>query len=406
MFFFYFTLLIGFYYGEDSLGGARADFLYHFNFSLTFLENFSETFERFGLETRNSPIFWILLSYINKFFSYDFLRFINTSVSILIAIVFFQCLKLKFNNIKDYSLIMLTSILFLSPTVRSLSIWPYPLIWGLLFFLISIYFFLKFEISKKSEKKFQLIFLSIIFVAISAYLYPSFAVFFIYYFYKAVNYFNISRKILTLSFLSIIMALPAIFYLHSIEILKTFQLTQGTITSNTQGLNLSNKILIISTMIIFFLTPIFNFKILIKNVFSLKRMEILIIFLFCLVNFYFFNFPTFDSGLGGGFFYKVSHIVFGNNIIFFLVSIISILIIYSSFKNYFQNYLIFILLILFTPQLTLYQKYYDPLIFFIFVLLINFDFEEHYIRKKSKYIQLYFFSTCFLLMGIFKSLIY
>ena len=89
----YLTIFIGFFYNEDSLGGAKGDYLYHLNISNNFSLNFLETWKGYshgetGLQTRNSPIFWIIISILNKFLSHDFIRILNTSVSLLICIFF------------------------------------------------------------------------------------------------------------------------------------------------------------------------------------------------------------------------------------------------------------------------------------------------------------------------------
>ena len=55
-----------------------------------------------------------------------------------------KSLEIKFYYIKKEMLYLISIAFFLSPTLRSLSIWPYPLVYAILFFVISIYFFLKF----------------------------------------------------------------------------------------------------------------------------------------------------------------------------------------------------------------------------------------------------------------------
>ena len=127
---FYLTILLGFYLNEDSLGGARADFLYHYNISQKFSENFFLTFDEYGknidgMNARNSPIFWVIISYFNNFISSEFLRLINSSVSIIISFLFYKCLLIKYKNVEKIYLAFLSCVLFLSPTIRSISIWPY-----------------------------------------------------------------------------------------------------------------------------------------------------------------------------------------------------------------------------------------------------------------------------------------
>ena len=42
------TIFIGFFYNEDSLGGARGDYLYHLAIANNFSLNFFETWKGFG----------------------------------------------------------------------------------------------------------------------------------------------------------------------------------------------------------------------------------------------------------------------------------------------------------------------------------------------------------------------
>ena len=408
---FYITILIGFFFNEDSLGGARVDFIHHYEISIKFSENFLETFQKFGgfeegMDTRNSPVFWIFISFLNNFLSEDTLRILNSSLSIFIGLVFLKCLKVKFENIKLSTLIILSSVIFLSPTIRSLSIWPYTYIWGLFFFILSIYYFLLFLKENDDNKKFSLSLKNITFVVFSSYIYPSFAVFFLYYYLYYVFYFKISKKFFYITFYSLIFSLPALYYIVEKNVIASFTHAQGISTSLSESLNISNKIIIISTMILFFILPIINLNQLVRKLKSIKSLSLIIIFIFFILNIYFFNFPSIKvGGFGGGFFYKLSNLIFENNYLFFLAFLISIITIYLTTYRNWNNYFIFMLLILFNPQLTIYNKYYDPLIYIIFLLLINFDVNKHFFEKKYNYVQLYFLYIAYLLMGLLKPLV-
>ena len=109
--------------------------------------------------------------------------------------------------------------------------------------------------------------------------------------------------------------------------------------------------------------------------------------IFSLINIYFFNFP--NSVWGGGFFHKLSHIIFNNNNLFFVFAILSILIIYSLIKSNLNNLIIIILLILFNPQLTIYVKYFDPLVFILFLTLFKFNLKKHFLDNKYSLYQFY-----------------
>ena len=376
----YLTVLLGIYFNEDNLGGAAYDSIHHFKIVQKFNENFFYTFSNFGkteleLGTRNSPVFWAFMSLFSKFISFDSIRILNSLIIFATAIVFYKCLILKFKNFNNLSLIILASMIFLSPSLRSLAIWPYSLSWGLFFFILSIYYYLKFQ-NNFDLKSSLLILINVIF---AAYIYPSFSVFYIFYFIKIINKTKNTVLAIKILILSFILSLPCVIYLLSTDFLKIFEGAQGVDVSVTQSLNISNKILIIGTMILYFLMPIINLKEIFLKIKDINKIHLLLVFIFCLTNIFFFNFP--HSTWGGGFFHKASNIIFGNNYLFFVFSIVSILIIYSIIKKDFNNYLLLIILILFNPQLTIYVKYFDPLIFILFLTLFDFDLKKHFFEK-------------------------
>ena len=390
----YLTVLLGIYFNEDNLGGAAHDSIYHFQIVKKFNENFFCTLsnfgkQEFGLGTRNSPVFWAFMSILSHFISFDLIRILNSLIIFAIAIVFFKCLLIKFRIFNHLNLIILSTLIFLSPSLRSLVIWPYSLSWGLFFFILSIYYFLKFR--NNLDLKSSMLILT--YVIIAAYIYPSFSVFYLFYYFKIVNKTKNSILAIKILILSFVLSLPCIIYLLSIDFLKIFSDAQGTDISLSNSLNISNKILVIGTMILYFLMPIINVKEVFFKLRSINKLHLLLIFIFCLVNIFFFNFP--HSILGGGFFHKASNLIFGNNYLFYLFSIFSFLIIYSIIKKNFNNYLLLIILILFNPQLTIYVKYFDPLIFILFLTLFDFDLKKHFFEKTYAIYQFYSVILCY-----------
>ena len=384
----YLTVLLGIYFNEDNLGGAAHDSIYHFTIVQKFNENFFYTFSNFGkhelgLGTRNSPVFWAFISLFSKFLSFDLIRILNSLIIFATGIVFYKCLVIKFKNFNHFSLIILASMIFLSPSLRSLVIWPYSLSWGLFFFILSIYYYLKFQ-NDFNLKSSLFILINVIF---AAYIYPSFSVFYIFYFFKIINKTKDTVLAIKILFLSFALFLPCLIYLVSRDFLKIFESSQGVSASVTQSLNISNKILIIGTMILYFLMPIVNIKEVFHKINTINKNYLFMVFLFCLINIYFFNFP--HSTWGGGFFHKVSNIIFDNNYLFFAFSILSIFIIYSIIEKNFNNYLLLIILILFNPQLTIYVKYFDPLIFILFLTLFDFNLKKHFFEKTYAIYQFY-----------------
>ena len=142
------SLIIGTYIGEDALGGAKYDYLFHEKYILSFYKDFNEALDVFGnnYEVRNSPIFFMYSSlFLKAGIKIENLKYYNLIVLIPLIFFFIRSLELKFDNINFQTKALLTSIIFISPTIRSLSAWPYPIIWANCFFLISIYYFLKFQ---------------------------------------------------------------------------------------------------------------------------------------------------------------------------------------------------------------------------------------------------------------------
>ena len=208
----YLTVLLGFYFDEDNLGGAMHDATFHFKISEEFNKDFYQAFLSWGNSdeggNRNSPVFWIFLSFLNEYFSYNFIRLLNSLVIFAIAIIFYKTLLLKYKDIPQYILVILSSFIFLSPSLRTLAIWPYSLIWGLFFFILSIYNYLKF----KGNLNFNKSFIILINVIMAAYIYPAFSVFFIFFFYEIIKQLKKSQ-IIGLLFISAILAVPCMIYI-------------------------------------------------------------------------------------------------------------------------------------------------------------------------------------------------
>jgi len=275
-----------------------------------------------------------------------------------------------------------------------LSVWPDSRILGLVFFVISIYYFLLFE--KNNLLKYAI--LNTIFLSIAAYLSPNFAVFSVFFFTKFLNLLGVNKKIFFLFCLNILLAYPAF---HFIFIEKhNFLFAAKAITiegSEKHQFNYLNKILLISGILFFYLIPFIYLKI-IRISFSKK--DFFLAFFIFLISAFFFDYKSTFSG--GGIFFKLSYFLFGNNILFLFLSFLSIYSIINIFKNNTLNFLIFLLLIASNIQLSIYHKYYDPLfIILIFSILstkINFEIMKKF--KSQLIILLYFLA--FLILGFIK----
>jgi hypothetical protein len=399
------SVFIGWNFKEDSLGGAAGDYSYHLKYFYKFSDNFYETLKNFGSNqltenVRNSPVFYIILSFFLKIgFSINALKFINSLVLIPIIITFFKCLEIKFNFEKNINAkIYFFSIILLSPTVRSMLFWPYPFLWAILFFLISIYFYLNFIKNNSYNEKFRYACFNIISLSLSAYFTPNFAVFAVYFFYNFMIFFKNERQIIFIIFLNLILSIPAVYFLIS----KDFYLFSSEVyrIEDSVKYNISNKIVIILSIMFLFIIPFLSIKEL-KKIFINFNVDINLIFclLFFGVNVYFYNF---QGNAGGGIFYHLSQLIFNNSIILFVIFFITILLFYFLRFCNINNLIIFFILIIYNLQFSIYYKYYDPLLLFILLFLFKFNYKLDLDIIGKKYLVFY---SLFLLLNLSKSYI-
>jgi len=402
LFFLYITLVVSFLIGENSTGGAFKDYINQKSISLKFSSDFFETLYSYDkFSTRHSPILIIFLSFFEKIYLPDFLiRLIHLHLCLFLPLIFYNCLKIKFIDVDRKILILLSSLIFLSPTFRSLSIWPDSRLFGLIFFSMSIFYFLKFY----ENKRFIFAINNIFFVALSAYLSPNFAVFSIFFMVKFISYYNLfSKKVFLLVVINLLLALPAFYYVFILDI--NFFLKSAAIgIKNNESIifnNLFNDILISFSLIFFYLIPfIFTKVIKLNNSFNIKNFLIsLTIILFCA--FYFdYNY----SYSGGGIFFKFSNYFFNNNYLFYIITFLAILLIYPIIlKNYF-NLLLFILIILSNPQYTIYHKYFDPFLLIIFFTIFSLDIDLSKIQKNKNYLYIFSYFVVFLIVSNLKNI--
>ncbi len=404
----YLSLIIGFLLGENSSGGAFLDYLNQKKISQNFSNNFFETllnYEKFP--TRHSPVLIIFLSIFEKLQLNDyFIRIIHLHLCLILPLFFYLSLKLKFSDTDKRVLILITGIIFLSPTFRSLAIWPDSRILGLSFFCISIYYYLNFI----NKKKFTYCLLNVFFYAFASYLSPNFLVFSIFFLYKYLSYFNFfSSKFIILIVLNFLLSLPAFYYVFILDI--NFILKPAAVgvdidiidkdeKKNIFFSNFANHILIIPSIIFFYIFPLIVLKIVnLSNTLDIKKIIVTAVILF--ISIMYFNYEF--SFTGGGFFFKLSNYLFQNNILFYILSFISILVLIRVITINFENFLLILILFLSNPQITIYHKYYDPLILLMFLLLFKIEMKLKNIKNLKQISFIYMYFVFFLLLNFLKS---
>ena len=386
---FYISILIGFYLNEDILGGSENDYRFHLQFIDLFNDDLLNGLLVYGYEdypARNSPIFYIILSFINKLISIEQIRYLNTLSSLILSILFYKTLKLNFKNVDNNKLKLLSCIVFLSPTVRSTAIWPYPILWSNIFFLLSIYFFL---LSKKNNNSREIYycFSSLIF---ASYLNYTFCVFGFYYLLEILKNKNINYSKIKLFLFLLGCSIPVILFLFFRNGIHVIGLADGFSLSIYDTLNFSNKVLIISSIIFLYLIPFLKIQDFYIKLTSLSYAKVIFFLItFCFLIFL-FDYPH-TNYFGGGIFFKISNLVLGNNILFFLISFISLYIIFKINKDFSKVVLILILLFLYNLQFTIYMKYYDPLLIFLIIFLLDQKIIKRFFEKKFFLEKIYLF---------------
>ena len=395
------SIIFSYFFSEDTLGGAKQDYLFHEKFIILFAEDFKNTFNNYGhddLFARNSPIFYIFLSFMYKAgIDLDSIRYLNFISILLLIYIFYGCLKIKFRNIKNSILILMSFLIFLSPTVRSLAVWPYPILYGFILFLFSVKFYLKFNQVKKNKINEAL--KNTLFLALASYITPNFSVFVIFFLYKFFLEFKNSKYFLYILILNFLLAAPALVYYF----INDFYLFKYSVTNIdlSYKLNLFNKVIIILSLIFFYYIPFLNEKVIKNTMIVLKDLKkeyiFIIFFLTCL---FFFDFPT--GNFGGGVFYHISQYIFKNNFLLFVVFFLSIFLFKEQKLFSFNNFLLFSCLILYNLQVSIYHKYFDPLLLFIFLFLL----EKIEIKNKKSFLDItkkyYILYLIFLGMSFYK----
>ena len=93
-------------------------------------------------ENRHSPLLYIILSGFKKAgLNFESIRFLYLHVNLITLFLMFKCIKIKYPNLKDFTILFLSiSVILLSPNLRTASYWLLP--YSLGFFAFQLYFFI------------------------------------------------------------------------------------------------------------------------------------------------------------------------------------------------------------------------------------------------------------------------
>jgi hypothetical protein len=302
---------------------------------------------------------------------------------LLIVYFFFKCIKIKFKFLSENKAYFLSLIIFLSPTFRSLAIWPDSRLYGLLFFVIAIFYFLKFLEHQDVKSKFIYAIYNTIFLCMSAYFSPNFSLFVIYFLVNFFYFYRLTKFTFLLIFLNLVLALPAIYYVFFLKIYFFLLSTSEEGMNVYHALNPANKIILISSIFFFHFLPFFSITRL-----NFRLLNFLIIIPILFTSILFFNYDA--SITGGGIFYKISNKLFTNSYFLYIFSLFGLFVLSTiSSKNY-KNFFLIILIFLNNPQLEIYHKYYDPMLLILFFTLFDLNIIRDKLEKRILIFYIYY----------------
>ena len=397
----YLSLLLGFYFNEDTAGGQIQDYNTHINLVNIFINKGIINFllDYSSSSVPHSPFYVLYILLLKKIFIYsEVARLINLHIVLFLPIFFYKSLYLIHKARRKDLIAIIPILLFLSPYFRSGSIWIDDNILGLSFFVISIYYFIKLRINNFKDT--FLIFFHVFFLGLASYFRPIYSIFSIYFFFQLFFNSKILKNLIYYIIVNIIISFPALYYIFILK--QNFWITSHLLQHNiitAVSLNIS--------MIFFYSIPflLINHKI-IKNYLKVNYLFLFLTFVYGMM---LFNYFHYELQYSGGILYKLFKIISKSDylFVFFSTFIFYLFCLIISHSKYWNETLIFILLTLLGINGVIYHRYFDPLLYIIFFLLIKNPLYNNFIKKinNKKIFLLFLFTVLFFIASVIKKLI-
>jgi hypothetical protein len=384
------SFFIGFELRENSAGGGIIDLKHEWhNYNLLKENKLGFLFGNY--EASRFPFFHIINIYINPFINtksdYIFSFFIY---SLILIFVFYLCLINVFKKKNKSVIFLLLSILLFSPYFRTSSFWGLQENLAYIFLLLSIMLY-----EKHNKNIFFIIFVSFLsFYSDQKFIFVP--LFFLLKLFNEKQLFSFNNQKLLIYALTLSLPALIIFYLW------------GGITKEetTSGINESSfrpqNIIFTINIMALYLLPFYillNYKKKLSNFYT-KRNFInislfIILYIFIRLFFIDINLPV-----SGGWSFKILILLLSYNyilseIVFFLISFFSFLLIYFYLNFFIKsifNKLLLLFLIFFPLSMEIvFQEYFDPLMLFVIIFFIHKDDMRKVDVQKTLIIFLYFF---------------
>ena len=160
------------------------------------------------------------------------------------------------------------------------------------------------------------------------------------------------------------------------------------------------------SIILFYILPFFVLNIRKVINYYYQNYKIIFIIISTISSIYILNFYLTGQiiSTGRGVLSKIVNLInLNDQILLFLISILSLVLIDYIFKNKrFYNYAILFFIIVFLPLQTIFQKYLDPLFVIVLFGLVDSDFLKDFLKLRfKKIILLYLYFLFFLVFSYF-----
>ena len=377
---------------EAKDGGVVNDLRTHWEYIIALKEDLNNLFiYTLGDDTNliNYPLHNLIFSQV------DFIQSLNDYlitilvISLILPLVFYLSLKTRFKNLDKSVIIILSSIILIFPAFQYSAIWGNNHNTALIFFTLGIFYFNSFI--KENFTNNRKLIISIIFFSLACYTKQYYSFFFIFLLIYLVNKIALKKFIFVLLF-CIFCAIPGIYYLI-LNPLLFFGMKQN-ITNFNSAILISSSIIFVY-LIPFIIQKILNFQnykkfrlidLLDKKIFFLS----LIITLLCSLNF------DYSGNVGGGILLKLSYFLFDSQFLIFPFAFFGIYFLLYFSQNTISNYsLVILLLITFNTGYFVFQKYFEPMFYIIF--LNFFDKSKIYQSiKNSNFVIIFYYSSYYI----------
>jgi len=392
------SFFIGFIYGENSAGAGtfNGDFVGLWKNLQAFLNNDLKTAIKFTTEidhenyqSSRTPLSYILHKLFNPFVDnqISFIRSVFV-ISLLGPFLFYLCLREKFKNEEKLLLILISSIIFLSPYFRTSAFWGLEENYGILCLLASFLFLSKLLSKNEESRNYYYLFLVTLFSSLSLYFDQKLALIPLICFIQIIFSQKSSKIKIFCTMFYFIFSLPYIYLIFSWgNLIPTSDATSRGIGQQLHFGHIGYA----ATIIAFYLFPFLlyrkdNLIDLLKSFFKLKKNYYLIfLFFIYLIYLIFYYDHSSEALLGKGFIHKTALILFDLDILqrifiyfsFFISWIIILIFVENNIRDKGIIFYFFFLSVIIFPIL---QEYFDPLIilmgftFFNSKLVINYKY--------------------------------